>query len=147
MITDAVTQANVKVLGDGPALAMGAIYQSLAHSTGILYENAASAQQQLAIAAQAATNQGVIQIYSVDTMAGAVAAAKLAQSDVPDNDAVIAFHAARDHEYDPVLIGLFRTTPPVPTNRPKGARKGARLSANLSGCVRARPPIARRWCK
>ncbi len=84
-ITDAVTQANVKVLGDGPALAMGAIYQSLAHSTGILYENAASAQQQLAIAAQAATNQGVIQIYSVDTMAGAVAAAKLAQSDVPDN--------------------------------------------------------------
>jgi hypothetical protein len=49
-ITDAVTQANVKVLGDGPAMAMGAIYQSLAHSTGILYE-----------------------------------AAKLAQSDVPDN--------------------------------------------------------------
>ncbi|MCZ7659841.1 MAG: RebB family R body protein [Xanthobacteraceae bacterium] len=84
-ITDAVTQANVKVLADGPAMAMGAIYQSLAHSTGILYENAASAQQQLAIAAQAATNQGVIQVYSVDTMAGAVAAAKVAQSDLPDN--------------------------------------------------------------
>src|SRR5437879_9147065 len=67
------------------AMAMGAIYQSLAHSTGILYENAASAQQQLAFAAQTATNQGVIQIYSVDTMAGAVSAAKLAQSDVPDN--------------------------------------------------------------
>ena len=30
-------------------------------------------------------NQGVIQIYSVDTMAGAVSASKLAQSDVPDN--------------------------------------------------------------
>ncbi len=85
MITDSVTQTNVKVLGDAPAMAMGAIYQSLAHSTGILYENAASSQQQLAIAAQAATNQGVIQIYSVDTMAGAVAASKLAQSDVPDN--------------------------------------------------------------
>jgi RecA/RadA recombinase len=84
-ITDAVTQSNVKVLGDAPAVAMGAIYQSLAHSTGILYENAASSQQQLAIAAQAATNQGVIQIYSVDTMAGAVAAAKIGGSDVPDN--------------------------------------------------------------
>ena len=84
MITDAVTQANVKVLGDAPAMAMGAIYQALAHSTGILYENAASSQQQLAIAGQAATNQGVIQIYSVDTMAGAVAASKLAQSDTPD---------------------------------------------------------------
>jgi hypothetical protein len=84
MITDAVTQSNVKVLGDAPAMAMGAIFQSLAHSTGILYENATSSQQQLAIAAQAATNQGVIQIYSLDTMAGAVAASKIGDSDVPD---------------------------------------------------------------
>jgi hypothetical protein len=35
--------------------------------------------------AQAATNQGVIQIYTVSGMASAVTAAKLAQSDVPDN--------------------------------------------------------------
>ncbi|MGO1119702.1 RebB family R body protein [Rhodovibrionaceae bacterium A322] len=84
-ITDSVTQANVKVLGDAPAMSMGSIYQSLAHSTGILYENAVSSQQQLQIAAQAATNQGVIQIYSVDTMAGAVATGKISQSDVPDN--------------------------------------------------------------
>jgi len=83
-ITDAVTQANVKVLGDAPAMAMGAMYQSLAHSTGILYQNATSAQQQLAISAQAATNQGVIQLYSIDTMAGAVATSKVAQSDTPD---------------------------------------------------------------
>ena len=82
-ITDAVTQSNVKVLGDAPAMAMGAIYQSLAHSTGILYENAVGSQQQLGIAAQAATNQGVIQIYSIDTMAGAVATSKIAQSDTP----------------------------------------------------------------
>ena len=101
-VTDAVTQANVKVLGDGPALAMGAIYQSLAHSTGILYENAASSQQQLAIAAQAATNQGVIQIYSVDTMAGAVSAAKIAQSDVPDNMLSL-------------LSALRATTSPIPS--------------------------------
>ena len=83
-ITDAVTQSNVKVLGDGPAMAMGTVFQSLAHSTGILYENATGSQQQLAIAAQASTNQGVIQIYSVDTMAGAVATSKIAKSDVPD---------------------------------------------------------------
>lgn len=85
MITDAVTQTNVKVLGDAPAMAMGAIYQSLSHSTGILFENAVTSQQQLGIAAQAATNQGVIQIYSVDTMAGAAATSKIAKSDVPDN--------------------------------------------------------------
>ena len=83
-ITDAVTQANVKILGDAPAMAMGAIFQSLGHSSGILYENAVGAQQQLGIAAGAATNQGVIQIYSVDTMAGAVATSKIAQSDTPD---------------------------------------------------------------
>ncbi len=80
-ITDSVTQANVKVLGDAPAMAMGSIFQSLAHSTGILYENAVGSQQQLAIAAQASTNQGVIQIYSIDTMAGAVATGKIANSD------------------------------------------------------------------
>ena len=84
-ITDAVTQSNVKVLGDAPAMAMGTIFQSVAHSTGILYENATSSQQMLSIAAQASTNQGVIQIYSVDTMAGAVATSKIANSDVPDN--------------------------------------------------------------
>ncbi|NIY77286.1 RebB like protein [Thalassospira sp. HF15] len=84
-ITDSVTQANVKVLGDAPAMAMGAIFQSLAHSTGILYENAISAQQQVGVTSQAATNQGVIQIYSIDTMAGAVGTAKIAKSDTPDN--------------------------------------------------------------
>ncbi len=84
-ITDSVTQTNVKVLGDAPAVAMSALYQSVAHSTGILFENATSAQQQLAIAGQAAANQGVIQVYSIDTMAGAVSTAKVAQSDVPDS--------------------------------------------------------------
>jgi hypothetical protein len=82
-ITDSVTQANVKVVGDAPAMAMGAIYQSLAHSTGILYENAVSQQQQIGVCAQAATNQGVIQIYSIDSMSAGVATSKIGQSDVP----------------------------------------------------------------
>ncbi|MEN3812106.1 RebB family R body protein, partial [Chromobacterium piscinae] len=42
-ITDAVTQANVKVLAEAPAMALGSIYQTMAHSTGILFENAISA--------------------------------------------------------------------------------------------------------
>lgn len=44
-ITDAVTQVNVKVLGDAPAMAMGALYQSAAHAAGILFENAVAQQQ------------------------------------------------------------------------------------------------------
>jgi len=84
-ITDAVTQANVKVLGEAPAMAMGAIYQTMAHSTGILFENAVAAQQQQNVLAMAAANQGVMQIYTLDTTAAAGAGEKVGQSDVPDN--------------------------------------------------------------
>ncbi|WP_369980047.1 RebB family R body protein [Xanthomonas bundabergensis] len=84
-ITDAVTQSNVKVIGEAPAFAMGSIYQSLAHSSGILYENAVASQQQQNTLAQAANNQGVMQIYSLDTTAAAGASEKIAQTGVSDN--------------------------------------------------------------
>ncbi|KMM74144.1 MULTISPECIES: RebB family R body protein [Xanthomonas] len=84
-ITDAVTQSNVKVIGEAPAFAMGSIYQSLAHSSGILYENAVAAQQQQNTLAQAANNQGVMQVYSLDTTAAAGASEKIAQTGVSDN--------------------------------------------------------------
>ncbi|WP_440984842.1 RebB family R body protein [Xanthomonas sontii] len=83
-ITDAVTQSNVKVIGEAPAFAMASIYQSMAHSTGILFGNAVSAQQQNTLA-QAAANQGVMQIYSLDTTAAAGATEKVAQTGVSDN--------------------------------------------------------------
>jgi hypothetical protein len=84
-ITDAVTQSNVKVLGEAPAMAMGTLFQTMAHSTGILFENSISAQQQQNTLAQAAANMGVMQIYSMDTMAGAGATEKVGQSGVADN--------------------------------------------------------------
>ena len=84
-ITDAVTQTNVKVLAESPAMAMGSIYQTMAHSTGILFENAVSAQQQQNTLTPAATNQGVVQIYSMGTMADAAATEKVSQAGVADN--------------------------------------------------------------
>lgn len=84
-ITDSITQSNVKVIGEAPAFAMGSIYQSLAHSTGILFENAVAAQQQQNVLAQAAANQGVMQIYSIDTVAAAGATEKIAQTGLTDN--------------------------------------------------------------
>jgi hypothetical protein len=84
-ITDAVTQSNVKVIGEAPAMAMGSIYQTMAHSTGILFENAVSAQQQQNTLSQAAANQGVMQIYTLDTTAAAGATEKIAQTGVADN--------------------------------------------------------------
>jgi hypothetical protein len=58
-ITDAVTQTNVKVLAESPAMAMGSLYQAAAHSLGVAFENAVTAQQQGAVVAQAVTTSCV----------------------------------------------------------------------------------------
>jgi hypothetical protein len=84
-ITDAVTQSNVKVIGEAPAMAMGSLYQAMAHSTGVLFENAVSSQQQQNTLSQAAANMGVMQIYALDTAVGAGAAEKAGQVGVADN--------------------------------------------------------------
>ncbi|EJL68704.1 MULTISPECIES: RebB family R body protein [Chryseobacterium] len=76
-ITDAVTQSNVKVVGEAPAVALGNVYQAAAHSTGIMFENAVNSQNQQNILGQAATTQGIMQIYSVDTIADAISIAKM----------------------------------------------------------------------
>lgn len=100
-ITDSVTQANVEVLASAPAMGMAAVYQSLGHSTGILFESSVQAQQQLAIAAQAAANQGVIQMYTVNTMASATATSKIANSNTPDTlmSTVSAFDAVDQFQF------------------------------------------------
>lgn len=72
-ITDAVTQANVKVLGDAPAMALGNLYQSTAQALANAAHNATAAQQNANVAAQATTTQGVAVLYSIDTAAGAAA--------------------------------------------------------------------------
>ncbi len=84
-ITDAVTQTHVKGLAEAPAMTMGSIYQRTDHSTGILFQNAVSAQQQQNILAQAAANQGVMQIYSMNTMAAAAGTEKMSQAGIADN--------------------------------------------------------------
>ena len=66
-ITDSVTQANVKVLGDAPAMAMGNLFQATSQALSNAAHNATSAQQQTAVTAQAATTMGVATLYAVDT--------------------------------------------------------------------------------
>ncbi|OEJ65141.1 RebB family R body protein [Magnetovibrio blakemorei] len=84
MITDAVTQTNVAVLGSAPAQAMGNVYQTAAHSLSVMFENNTMMQQHAAVCAQAATNQGVMQLYGASSMASAMAMDKIATSDTPD---------------------------------------------------------------
>jgi Killing trait len=43
-ITDAVTQTNVKVLGEAPAEALAATMQAMGHATGLAMENATQTQ-------------------------------------------------------------------------------------------------------
>ena len=82
-ITDAVTQSNVKVLAEAPAMSLGHVFQTMAQSTGLSFQNAVTAQQQLNMAAQAATVQGVSLLYSLATAADAVATSKVGMSDLP----------------------------------------------------------------
>ena len=66
-ITDSVTQANVKVLGDAPAVAMGNLYQATAQALSNAAHNATTAQQNANTILQATTTQGVALLYAVDT--------------------------------------------------------------------------------
>lgn len=44
-ITDAVTQANVKVLADSPAMAMGNLFQATSQALSLAMQNAVANQQ------------------------------------------------------------------------------------------------------
>ena len=76
-ITDSVTQANTKVLGDAPAIAMGNLYQATAQALANAAHNATMAQQQMYVTAQAATTMGVSLLYSLDTGSTAAATKKI----------------------------------------------------------------------
>ena len=78
-ITDAVTQANLKVLGEAPAEALGTLYQTIAQAVGLSVQNAVSSQHQMTTLGIASTAQGINLLYSMDPVAAAVSAMELAE--------------------------------------------------------------------
>lgn len=84
-ITDSVTQGNVKVLGDSPALSLSNLYQVISQSLGLAAQNSVFAQQHTNIVHQAATTQGVNLIYSIDTETIGDASTKISQAGIPSN--------------------------------------------------------------
>ncbi len=72
-ITDSVSQANVQVLGDAPAIAMGNLFQATSQALANAAHNATTSQQQMNVTAQATTTMGVNLLYSLDTATTAVA--------------------------------------------------------------------------
>ena len=72
-ITDSITQANTKVLGDAPAVAMGNLYQATAQALSNAAHNATNNQQQSYVTSQASTTQGVATLYAIDTASTGIA--------------------------------------------------------------------------
>jgi hypothetical protein len=66
-ITDSVTQSNVEVLGESPAIAIGNLYQATAQALANAAHNATNVQQQSYVTAQAATTMGVAALLGLDT--------------------------------------------------------------------------------
>ena len=79
-ITDSVTQANTKVLGDAPAIAMGNLYQATAQALANAAHNATNAAQQSFVTGQAATTMGVATLYALDTASTGVATEDILKS-------------------------------------------------------------------
>jgi hypothetical protein len=75
-ITDSVTQANLKVLGEAPAMAIANLYQATAQALANAAHNAASAQQQANILAQAVTAAAVTFLTTEPAVDAAPAAAE-----------------------------------------------------------------------
>jgi hypothetical protein len=64
-ITDAITQTNVKVLGEAPAMALGSLYQTVGNSVAMAAANAVYSQQQANVTYQAASTMGVAKLLSL----------------------------------------------------------------------------------
>ena len=79
-ITDSVTQSNVKVLGDAPAVAMGNLFQATDQALGNSAHNVTTSIQQTNVMAQAVTTQGVALLYALDTATTGIATEKILAS-------------------------------------------------------------------
>ena len=79
-ITDAVTQSNVKILGDAPGMAMGSLYQATGQALSNAAHNGTTAGQNATTVMQATTTQGVALLYGVDTAATAVGISEILSS-------------------------------------------------------------------
>ena len=78
-ITDSVTQANTKVLGDSPALALSNLYVATSQALGNAAHNATTSQMQTNVTAQAATTNGIATLFALDTAAAGVATEQIFQ--------------------------------------------------------------------
>jgi hypothetical protein len=66
-ITDSITQANTKVLGDSPAISLGEFFVATSQALANAAHNATTNQQQSGLTSQATNVMGISTLYSLDT--------------------------------------------------------------------------------
>jgi hypothetical protein len=76
-ITDSVTQANTKVVGDAPAVAMGNLFVATGQALSNAAHNATFNQQQAGLISQSSMTQSVSTLYSIDTASTGKATQKI----------------------------------------------------------------------
>ncbi len=77
-ITDAVTQANLKVLADSPAMGMGNLFIATSQALANAAHNATSGQQEAGVASRAAMTQSVAALLTLDISVVGKAAQQIA---------------------------------------------------------------------
>ncbi|GHB31823.1 Killing trait [Pseudovibrio sp. W64] len=70
-VTDAVTQTNVKVVGEAPSQAIANLYQVVSNATGLSVQNATHAQQSMNQISTAVVSKGVQLIMEIGPTSGA----------------------------------------------------------------------------
>jgi hypothetical protein len=88
--TDAVSQAHVQVLDSAPSMAAGQSFGSMVLATGLAFQNAVAAQQQVTLSSGVSAAQGTSLILSLDVAEDSTQTAKVGMSDVPDLEAAAA---------------------------------------------------------
>lgn len=76
-ITDSVTQANTKVLGDAPAVATGNLFIATSQALANAAHAASNNFQQSSVTVQAATTAGVSALLTLDTASTGEATQKI----------------------------------------------------------------------
>lgn len=76
-ITDSVTQANVKVLGDSPAISVSNLYIATSQALANSAHNATNSAMEAGVASRAAMTQGVAALLVLDTAATGKAAQQI----------------------------------------------------------------------
>ena len=81
-ITDSITQANTKVVGDSPAVSVGELYIATSQALANAAHNATSGQQQAGVTGQASMTQSVGTLLSIDTASTGKATQAILSSNV-----------------------------------------------------------------